>query len=231
MTTNHPFLKYEEKVLPQAKKRKVPTEVDSIAKTLNSLFPPIEIDDDGKTKIITVSTKQATRFDILDLQRDFKAKLEELEAVDNDIFYSKDRNKLYDQLFDELVRQEIVRCKDRGMLFRKIQEECKLSLEVMWKLIRSSYSYGVCKSSQMRYSILSDTNALKNFTARLKTAQERIETLKEELEKQKIDESREDEVRTITQQIVEENLMEENKNMEEQLEKLADPEGRWYQDR
>lgn len=55
------------------------------------------------------------------------------------------RRRLYDELFDELVRQEIIVCPERGRLLRMVRREAEVSLESLLKIYESSIAYGIKK--------------------------------------------------------------------------------------
>lgn len=55
------------------------------------------------------------------------------------------RRTLYDQLFDELIRQEIIVCPERGRLLRMIRREMALSLTSLLSCYESGLAYGIKK--------------------------------------------------------------------------------------
>lgn len=55
------------------------------------------------------------------------------------------RRILYDQLFDELIRQEIIACPERGRLLRMLRRETELSLKSLLSCYESGLAYGIKK--------------------------------------------------------------------------------------
>lgn len=55
------------------------------------------------------------------------------------------RRTLYDQLFDELIRQEIIACPERGRLLRMLRRETALSLKSLLSCYESGLAYGIKK--------------------------------------------------------------------------------------
>nr|XP_042908809.1 axonemal dynein light intermediate polypeptide 1-like [Parasteatoda tepidariorum] len=75
------------------------------------------------------------------------------EALDNELVEQDAREmgicpvrrRLYDQLMEELVRQELVTCPERGRLLRMVQMECQLSLTSTVTGYESAVAYGLKK--------------------------------------------------------------------------------------
>ena len=92
---------------------------------LISLFPNIELDEEGRHFLYKVSQEQASRWDLEDLERRLQMRLNERQArflkkwplLDN--FHRKNgicpvREDLHNQLFDEIIRQCTINCPERG---------------------------------------------------------------------------------------------------------------------
>lgn len=109
MSAKNVFLKYdEEHQLNESGPSSKPSN-DRIRQTLDQIFPPLETAENGNK--LHVSTKQAAIFEILDLEIDLESKLKDVEnAVQG---FSPEISEIYQQLFQELIRQVNVKINSR----------------------------------------------------------------------------------------------------------------------
>ncbi|CAG7732983.1 unnamed protein product [Allacma fusca] len=108
---------------------------------LNKAFPPLIWRDDDKIYRRIVSIKDATHADLLEIQEKLDLHLSENKLKPTGL--SEKRRKYFNQCFDELARQEIIKCIPRGLLLLRIRDEIRMSLAAYEALYLSSAAYGV----------------------------------------------------------------------------------------
>ncbi|CAF1044021.1 unnamed protein product [Rotaria sp. Silwood1] len=87
---------------------------------LDFLFPPIEhIDKNNHKYIICVSRHPATITDVYNLQKNLDRRLKLSQALE--VGLCNHRRKIYNECFDELVRQITIECSERGILLSRIR--------------------------------------------------------------------------------------------------------------
>ncbi|KAF8794623.1 axonemal dynein light intermediate polypeptide 1-like isoform X2 [Argiope bruennichi] len=115
-----------------------------VAEILDAILPPREFEEDGKLWIQPVSRTPATRLDVINLAEKLDARLIERNA--REIGICPIRRELYDQCFDELIRQETLNCMERGLLLVRIRDELRMSLAAYENLYDSGVSFGIRKA-------------------------------------------------------------------------------------
>ncbi|PRD24982.1 UNVERIFIED_CONTAM: inner dynein arm light chain [Trichonephila clavipes] len=115
-----------------------------VAEILDAILPPREFEDDGKLWIQPVSRTPATRLDVVNLAEKLDNRLIERNA--REIGICPIRRELYDQCFDELIRQETLNCVERGLLFVRIRDELRMSLAAYENLYDSGVAFGIRKA-------------------------------------------------------------------------------------
>lgn len=118
-------------------------------------------ESEGKVWRQSVSSTPATRLDVLNLQQQLDAALEDRRAKKFGV--CPIRRDIYDQLFgwseflfdrckcdlrilDELIRQVAVSCAERGLLFMRVRDELRLTMATYQSLLESSVAYGLRKA-------------------------------------------------------------------------------------
>ncbi|CAF4280412.1 unnamed protein product, partial [Rotaria sp. Silwood2] len=90
------------------------------ADILDFLFPPIEhIDKNNHKYIICVSRHPATKIDVYNLEKNLDHRLKLSQALE--VGLCNHRRKIYNECFDELVRQITIECSERGILLSRIR--------------------------------------------------------------------------------------------------------------
>ena len=77
-------------------------------------------------------------------KKDLKELLKLREARETGICLK--REDLYNQCFDELIRQITINCSHRGLLLVRIRDELKMNIESYRNLYESVLAYGMRKS-------------------------------------------------------------------------------------
>jgi dynein light intermediate chain len=138
---------------------------------LNSIHPPREWEEDGQVWIQYVSSTPATRLDVINLQEQLDARIQQRQARETGI--CPVREELYGQCFDELIRQVTVNCAERGLLLLRVRDEERMTIQAYKTLYESSVAFGMRKALQ----------AEQGKAEMLKTIRE-LERDKEDLERQ-----------------------------------------------
>ncbi|UJR26835.1 hypothetical protein I4U23_008148 [Adineta vaga] len=90
------------------------------ADILDFLFPPIEFINKTNHKYIKcVSRHPATKIDIYNLEKNLDQRLRQSQA--REIGLCNHRRNIYDECFDELIRQVTIECSERGILLSRIR--------------------------------------------------------------------------------------------------------------
>lgn len=110
---------------------------------INSIAPPREFIDGGQAWIQYVSQEPTTRQDVVALQKRFDHQLRLQHARETGI--CPIRANLYSQAFDELIRQESVRCTERGLMLLHVRDELGLRITSLETAYESSVAYGFRK--------------------------------------------------------------------------------------
>ena len=159
-------------------------------------MPPKEFTDKGKLWVRYVSPTPATKVDVILLKELLDKKLEHGTA--RDVGICPIRETLFQQCFDELIRQITINCAERGFLLVRVRDEFRQQLQAYQSLYDSSIAYGMrqalvaeSKRRQMneRQLILEDQiDKLENQISELQSLQNDIikkdEEAREELKKE-----------------------------------------------
>lgn len=113
---------------------------------LNSILPPKEWEEDGQMWRQHVSTTPATRLDVVNVQEQLDMRLQQRQARETGI--CPIRRELYNQCFDEIIRQVTINCAERGLLLLRVRDELKMTVEAYQALYCSSVAFGMRKALQ-----------------------------------------------------------------------------------
>lgn len=137
----------KEEELVKNKKGLPPIESNPSEKeTLNAMFPPIIVEEQGKKYIQYVSTEKATRDQARDLFKALDDKIRERQAREKGI--CPVREELYSQCFDEIIRQVTIECPERGLLLLRVRDEIKMTIASYHTLYESALLFGIRKQIQ-----------------------------------------------------------------------------------
>lgn len=126
------FLKYEivnqvslssnDKKQKDRRQKRPPCQEISIDEELDKLFPPKSITNEGEVKTIRASRKQANLFDIHKLNDDLDNIIN--TTLENEqTGFSRKLLAVHTEMFDELIRQEMIACLERGLMLQDIKNE------------------------------------------------------------------------------------------------------------
>lgn len=113
---------------------------------LNSILPPQQWEADGGLWVQRVSSQPATRSDVIQVTTLLDQRLRERQARETGI--CPVRRELYQQGFDELIRQVTIECAERGLLLLRIRDEINMTLAAYQTLYQSSVAFGMRKALQ-----------------------------------------------------------------------------------
>jgi dynein light intermediate chain len=157
MSTKRPakaLLKYDvpilegnvkKKVVRQPKKQAGSDEEDEqlTREVLDEMLPPRRIEDGNQTLIQFVSIAPATRSDVVKLQTQLDALLQQRKARNTGI--CPIRSELYAQCFDEIIRQITIDCSARGRLLVRVRDELRMTIQSYQSLYESAVAWGMRK--------------------------------------------------------------------------------------
>jgi dynein light intermediate chain len=186
------LLKYEVPVLAGnndfKKKAKLPTNsnapTESLTRdTLNSILPPREFRENNEDLIQYVSTTPAAKSDVVKLQQQLDAALQQRKARETGL--CPIRSELYGQCFDEIIRQVTIDCSARGLLLVRVRDDMRATMSCYQLLYESAITWGMRKSMQLEQakdertaenaSLKDQVNTLREKNAELKAKIEEIE--------------------------------------------------------
>lgn len=115
---------------------------------LNSILPPKEYTEKGKLWVRYVSPTPATKVDVLNLKIMLDKRLE--SGCARDVGICPIRENLFQQCFDEVIRQITINCAERGFLLVRVRDELRSQLNAYQGLYDSSIAYG------MRHALMAE---------------------------------------------------------------------------
>ncbi|UYV64769.1 DNALI1 [Cordylochernes scorpioides] len=141
---------------------------------------PLEYEEEGQLWVQHVSSSPATRMDVINLQEQLDMKLLQRQARETGICAI--RRELYDQCFDELIRQVTVNCAERGLLLLRVRDELRMTLAAYQTLYESSIAFGVRKALQAEQRKLDTEQLVENMTAEKEELNNQVTELKQKFE-------------------------------------------------
>ncbi len=112
---------------------------------LNMILPPIDFKNHKSQECLQyVLTTPAKVSDVYELQTQLDNSLQNEQARETGICPL--REKIYNEFFEELIRQITINCSQRGILLTKIRNEFRSIIENFQKLYISSLAYGIRES-------------------------------------------------------------------------------------
>jgi dynein light intermediate chain len=87
----------------------------------------------------------------------------------DDLLYSKQardtgicpiREELHSQVFDELIRELVIECEDRGLILLRIRDQIRMSIAAYQTLYHTSVAFGTRKTLQAENAVVECENKL-----------------------------------------------------------------------
>ncbi|XP_019736129.1 axonemal dynein light intermediate polypeptide 1-like isoform X1 [Hippocampus comes] len=143
---------------------------------LNLMFPPRKWEEANKEWIQRVCSEPSTRVDVVNLEEELDKKLLHTRAMETGICPL--RRQLYTECFDELIRQVVLICVERGLLLLRVRDEIQMTIAAYQAFYESSMVFGMRKALHDEQ----DKVALKDKISDLENL---VEELMEQLQQQK----------------------------------------------
>ena len=109
----------------------------------------------------------------LTLEEGLNKRLKTLKARETGI--CENREKLYNECFDELIRQVTINCLERGILMMLVKKESEMTVKAYQNLYESSIAYG------MRSGLIAEEQK-KSFSEKIEKIDEENENLEKKIE-------------------------------------------------
>jgi len=146
----------------------------SVKDALNRLLPPKKITDKDQEWVQYVTCNPVAKADVVNLQENLERRLQTEQARETGI--CPIREKLYQECFDELIRQITLNCLERGILLTRIKKELNMTMNSYQSLYESSIAYGI------RTLLLAEEEK-KNLMMKLKALKKSVKIWKVKLAK------------------------------------------------
>uniref|UniRef100_A0A915AV06 33 kDa inner dynein arm light chain, axonemal n=1 Tax=Parascaris univalens TaxID=6257 RepID=A0A915AV06_PARUN len=175
-------------------------------------------ESEGKVWRERASMVPATRHDIAETQERFELELRNRKAKPFGI--CPIRRDIYDQLFDELIRQVSVNCAERGLMLLRVRDELRLTLFSYEHVLESAIAYGIRKSLATEQQQTTAVVERDHLRERNKQLLAKIEELERDIQNER--RLNEEELRLLQERLENENerLKEANKALKHQLTML-----------
>lgn len=147
---------------------------------MNSMIPPREWIEESGSWMQYVCKDPATRYDVISLQENLDQKLAERQARETGI--CPVREHLYQQCFDELIRQITLDGPERGLLALRIRDEIRMTIDAYKTLYNSSITFGVRKQLQSEHGISDLEDQIEELSKEKEMLQTRVSELRHKVE-------------------------------------------------
>ena len=145
----------------------------SLKSYLDTILPPKESTEDGQIYMQFVSTKPADKNDVIKLAKDLENQMKIRQARETGI--DNNREELYSECFDELIRQVTINSLQRGELLNHVKDQMKETVNYYQKLYESSMAFAMRK-------VLREQKKRSKLVSRESKLQMDIEQLQKEIE-------------------------------------------------
>lgn len=120
---------------------KIKYEDCSVKDALNKILPPKKTFDNDQLWVQYVSCTPVTKVEVLNLQEGLDRRLQTSQARETGI--CPIREQLYNECFDELIRQVTINCLQRGILLIRVKKEVEMTVNSYQSLYESAIAYGI----------------------------------------------------------------------------------------
>ena len=145
----------------------------SVKDALNKILPPKKQVVNEQLWVQYVSCTPVTTAEVLTLEEGLNKRLKTLKARETGI--CENREKLYNECFDELIRQVTINCLERGILMMLVKKESEMTVKAYQNLYESSIAYG------MRSGLIAEEQK-KSFSEKIEKIDEENENLEKKIE-------------------------------------------------
>ena len=150
------------------------TEDFSLKDALNKILPPKKKIMNGQLWVQYASCTPVTKIEVVTLKEGLEKRIKTLNAKETGI--CPIREQLYDECFDELIRQVTINCLERGILMMLVKQESAMTMKAYQDLCQSSVAYGI------RNGLIAEEEK-KKLKEKIEKADEKNEKLQEDIDK------------------------------------------------
>ncbi|MCQ2820715.1 MAG: dynein arm light chain [archaeon] len=159
--------------MPEFEVEEIDPENQTLKEFLDSILPPKKVEENGLIFYQFVSNDSAIVNDVIKLSNDLEIQMKVRHAKEKGI--CRIREELYNECFDEIIRQVAIGCVQRGALLNRIKNEANYSINYYQKLYESLISFSMRK-------VLMEKKKMKDLQAKKDELESQIETLNAEIE-------------------------------------------------
>ena len=145
----------------------------SLKSYLDTILPPKESTEDGQIYMQFVSCVPADKTDVIKLSKDLENQMKIRQARETGI--CNNREELYSECFDELIRQVTINSLQRGELLNHVKDQMKETTNYYQKLYESAMAFAMRK-------VLREQKKRAKLVARESKLMTDIEQLQKEIE-------------------------------------------------
>ena len=145
----------------------------SLKSYLDTILPPKESTEDGQIYMQFVSCVPADKNDVIKLSKDLENQMKIRQARETGI--CNNREELYSECFDELIRQVTINSLQRGELLNHVKDQMKETTNYYQKLYESAMAFAMRK-------VLREQKKREKLVARESKLMTDIEQLQKEIE-------------------------------------------------
>lgn len=156
----------------------------SVKDALNKILPPKKTFQNDQLWVQYVSCTPVTKVEVLNLQEGLDRRLQTNQARETGI--CPIREQLYNECFDELIRQVTINCLERGILLMRIKKEVEMTVNSYQSLYESAIAYGIRTaliSEEMKSKMDEQTRRIEDdcefLTDKIKKLEKEIEMVTE----------------------------------------------------
>lgn len=135
----------------------------SVKDALNKILLPFKSVINDQLWVQYVSCTPVTKAEVLSLQEGLDRRLQTMQARETGI--CPIREELYNECFDELIRQVTINCLERGILLMRVKKEIEMTVNSYQTLYESAIAYGIRTSliaEETKNKITEDINQVED---------------------------------------------------------------------
>ena len=152
----------------------------SVKDALNKILPPETLIVNDQLWVQYVSCTPVTKMEVVNLKQGLDKRLKILNAKETGVCLI--REKLYDECFDDIIRQVTINCLERGILMKLVKEERKMTIEAYQNLYQSSIAFGVRSWLMAEEEKKKLKKQIEDFDEKNEKIEKDIEKLEQEIE-------------------------------------------------
>ncbi|MCQ2819502.1 MAG: dynein arm light chain [archaeon] len=145
----------------------------SLKSYLDTILPPKESTEDGQIYMQFVSCKPADKNAVIELSKKLEVQMKARNAKETGI--DNNREELYSECFDELIRQVTIESLQRGELLNHVKDQMKETINYYQKLYESAMAFAMRK-------VLRDNIKIEKLKAKESKLNTDIELLQRDIE-------------------------------------------------